>query len=53
MLAITVAIGEEMTALSPTERQGAWAEMAQDLQQFEVPDGFADPAIRPVGVGTK
>jgi hypothetical protein len=47
------ALHQMLAGLSAEEREAAWEEIAQELRQFEGPDGFAGPCELVVGVGTR
>jgi SAM-dependent methyltransferase len=47
------ALHQMMAGLSAAEQEEAWAEMEQQLKQFEGADGFAGPCELVIGVGTK
>jgi SAM-dependent methyltransferase len=44
---------ELMSRLTDADRELAWAEIAQQLRQFEGPNGFEAPGEVLIGVGTK
>ena len=44
---------ELMSRLNETDRELAWAEIAEKLRQFEGPNGFEAPGEVLIGVGTK
>ena len=44
---------ELMSRLNDADRERAWAEIAQQLRQFEGPNGFEAPGEVLIGVGTK
>ena len=44
---------EIMSQLNEAEREKAWAEIEQELRQFEGPNGFAAPGEVLVAAGTK
>ena len=44
---------EIMSQLNEAERETAWAEIEQELRQFEGPNGFDAPGEVLIGVGTK
>lgn len=47
------ALHQMLASLSEPERQAAWAEIEQELCQFESPDGFEGPCELVVAVGIK
>jgi SAM-dependent methyltransferase len=47
------ALHQMMAGLSAAEQEAAWAEMEQQLKQFDSADGFAAPCELVIGVGTK
>jgi SAM-dependent methyltransferase len=47
------ALHQMMAGLSQAEQEAAWAEMEQQLKQFESAAGFAAPCELVIGVGTK
>ncbi len=47
------ALHQMLAGLSEPEREEAWAEIEQELRQYEGPDGFAGPCELIVGVGIK
>jgi SAM-dependent methyltransferase len=47
------ALHQMLAGLSAAEQEAAWAEMKQQLQQFEGADGLAAPCELVIGVGTK
>ena len=48
-----VDLGELMSRLNDADRELAWAEIEQQLRQFEGPNGFEAPGEMLIGVGTK
>ncbi len=46
-------VSELMSRLNDAERELAWAEIEQQLRQFEGPNGFEAPGEVLIGVGTK
>ena len=46
-------VSELMSRLNEAERELAWAEIEQQLRQFEGPNGFEAPGEVLIGVGTK
>jgi ubiquinone/menaquinone biosynthesis C-methylase UbiE len=46
-------VQELMAQLNEIEREHAWAEIEQELRQFEGPDGYDSPCELLIGVGTK
>jgi hypothetical protein len=44
---------ELMSRLNAADRKLAWAEIEQQLHQFEGPNGFEAPGEVLIGVGTK
>lgn len=47
------ALHQMLSGLSEPEREEAWAEIEQELRQYEGPEGFAGPCELIVGVGLK
>src|SRR5687768_17611275 len=47
------ALHQMMTSLSETVREETWAEIEQELKQFETSDGFGGPCEMVVGAGLK
>ncbi len=47
------ALHQMMAGLSSAEQEAAWAEMEQELNQFQGAQGFAAPCELVIGVGTK
>ena len=48
-----VDLRELMSRLNDADRELAWAEIEQQLRQFEGPNGFEAPGEMLIGVGTK
>jgi hypothetical protein len=48
-----VDLRELMSRLNDADRELAWAEIEQQLRQFEGPNGFEPPGEMLIGVGTK
>ena len=46
-------VSELMSRLNDADRELAWAEIEQQLRQFEGPNGFEAPGEVLIGVGTK
>ena len=46
-------VSELMSRLNDADRKLAWAEIEQQLRQFEGPNGFEAPGEVLIGVGTK
>ena len=46
-------VSELMSRLKDADRELAWAEIEQQLRQFEGPNGFESPGEVLIGVGTK
>lgn len=47
------ALGQMMIGLSEAEREETWAEIEEELKQFETSDGFEGPCEMVVGAGVK
>lgn len=47
------ALHQMMTGLTEAEREETWAEITQELRQFEWPVGFVGPCEVHIGIGIK